>query len=67
MKYQDVYIKGYQNIPEAQAGLREYFDFYNMERRHQSLSYKTPWMIFSGIEKLELKNAPAQITKAGTC
>lgn len=67
VKYQDVYIKGYQNIPEAQAGLREYFDFYNMERRHQSLSYKTPWMIFSGIEKLELKNTPAQIIKADTC
>ena len=67
VKYQDVYIKGYQNIPEAQAGLGEYFDFYNMERRHQSLSYKTPWMIFSGIEKLELKNTPAQIIKAGTC
>lgn len=60
VKYQDVYIKGYQNIPEAQAGLREYFDFYNMERRHQSLSYKTPWGVFSGLEKIELKGAPAQ-------
>ena len=59
VKYQDVYIKGYQNIPEAQAGLREYFDFYNMERRHQSLSYKTPWGVFSGLEKVEVKGAPA--------
>lgn len=59
VKYQDVYLKGYQNIPEAQEGLREYFDFYNMERRHQSLSYKTPWMVFSGLEKVEIKNAPA--------
>jgi len=62
VKYQDVYIKGYQSIPEAQAGLHEYFDFYNMERRHQSLSYKTPWGVFSGLEKaekVEVKNAPA--------
>ncbi len=59
VKYQDVYIKGYQNIPEAEAGLREYFDFYNMERRHQSLGYKTPWGVFSGLEKIEIKNAPA--------
>ncbi len=62
VKYQNVYIKGYQNIPEAQAGLREYFDFYNMERRHQSLSYKTPWGVFSGLEKaekIEVKNAPS--------
>jgi putative transposase len=58
VKYQNVYIKGYQNIPEAQAGLREYFDFYNMERRHQSLSYKTPWGVFSGLEKIAVKNAP---------
>lgn len=60
VKYQDVYLKGYQTIPEAQAGLREYFDFYNMERRHQSLSYKTPWGVFSGLEKIELKGVPAQ-------
>lgn len=67
VKYQDVYIKGYQNIPEAQAGLREYFDFYNMERRHQSLSYKTPWMIFSGLEKLDSKDAPVKTINAGIC
>ena len=58
VKYQNVYIKGYQNIPEAQAGLREFFDFYNMERRHQSLRYKTPWGVFSGLEKNEVKVAP---------
>jgi len=61
VKYQDVYIKGYQTIPEVQAGLLEYFDFYNMERRHQSLSYKTPWGVFSGLEKREVKNVPARI------
>lgn len=67
VKYQDVYIKGYQNIPEAEAGLREYFDFYNMERRHQSLGYKTPWMIFSGLERLDSKDAPDQIIETGAC
>ena len=60
VKYQNVYIKGYQNIPEAQAGLHEYFDFYNMERRHQALSYKTPWGVFSGLEKIEVKGAPVR-------
>lgn len=60
VKYQNVYLKGYQTIPEAQDGLQEYFDFYNMERRHQSLSYKTPWNIFSGLEKIDLKGATAQ-------
>src|SRR5271154_4147388 len=27
VKYEDVYIKGYQTIPEAQEGLKDYFDY----------------------------------------
>ncbi len=50
VKYEDVYIKGYQTIPEAHEGLKEYFDYYNMERRHSSLEHKTPWLVFSGLE-----------------
>jgi putative transposase len=42
VKYEEVYIKGYGTLPEARAGLREYFLFYNEERLHQSLGYKTP-------------------------
>jgi putative transposase len=53
VKYEDVYLKGYQTIPEAQAGLRDYFDYYNMQRRHSSLEHKTPWMIFSGLETID--------------
>ena len=49
VKYENVYLQGYQTIPEAQIGLREYFDFYNMERGHQSLGYKTPWGMYSGL------------------
>jgi len=55
VKYEDVYLKGYQTIPDAQAGLRDYFDYYNMQRRHSSLEYKTPWMIFSGLEMIDLQ------------
>ncbi len=50
VKYENVYLKGYETIPEAQAGLKEYFDFYNTERHHQSLGYKTPWVVYSGLE-----------------
>ena len=59
VKYENVYLKGYQTIPEAEAGLREYFDFYNMERSHQSLDYSTPWQIFSGLEMTGSKAAVA--------
>lgn len=60
VKYEDVYIKGYQTIPEIQAGLKDYFDYYNMERRHSSLKYNTPWTIFSGLEMIASKVAIPQ-------
>ena len=50
VKYENVYLKGYETIPEAEAGLKEYFNFYNTERHHQSLGYKTPWLVYSGLE-----------------
>jgi putative transposase len=60
VKYEDVYLKGYQTIPDAQTGLRDYFDYYNMQRRHSSLEHKTPWMIFSGLETINLQAGLAQ-------
>jgi putative transposase len=46
VKYENVYLRDYQNIDEAQYGLSEYFKFYNTERIHQSLDYKTPEQIY---------------------
>ena len=60
VKYENVYLQGYQTIPEAQIGLREYFDFYNMERGHQSLGYKTPWGMYSGFAIVESRGVVAQ-------
>jgi putative transposase len=42
VKYEDVYLKGYATIDEVRDGLTEYFRFYNTERPHQSLGYRTP-------------------------
>jgi putative transposase len=42
VKYEDIYIKGYETVPGLSAGLGEYFPFYNEERQHQSLGYQTP-------------------------
>ncbi len=52
VKYQDVYIKGYQTMSEAQQGLEAFFDYYNHDRLHQSLGYKRPWDIYAGNLKL---------------
>jgi putative transposase len=48
LKYQDIYIKDYQNIMELSVGLDDYFQFYNNERPHQSLENKTPAMVYFG-------------------
>lgn len=42
VKYEEVYIKDYLSVKEAVKGLQQYFYFYNNERPHQSLKYKTP-------------------------
>lgn len=42
VKYEDVYIKRYEDGPEAYRGISLYMVFYNNNRPHQSLDYKTP-------------------------
>jgi putative transposase len=42
VKYEDIYLKDYGTVPELDAGLADYFRFYNHERLHQSLDYRTP-------------------------
>ena len=46
VKYEDVYIRDYETAPQAIAGLGRYFKFYNGERLHQSLDYKTPEAVY---------------------
>lgn len=42
VKYEEVYLREYENVREAAKGLGQYFRFYNMERPHQALNYMTP-------------------------
>jgi putative transposase len=46
IKYEEVYLKAYQNGSEARAGIGAYLDFYNRERPHQALGYWTPGEVF---------------------
>jgi putative transposase len=46
VKYEDVYLKGYESVPALESGLRAYFGFYNTERLHQSLGYRTPAQVY---------------------
>lgn len=42
VKYEEVYPKNYENGREAHDNLASYLTFYNNERLHQSLQYRTP-------------------------
>lgn len=42
LKYEEVYLKDYASVREARAGIEKYFHFYNQDRLHQSLEYRTP-------------------------
>lgn len=42
LKYEDIYIKEYETVKELFTGLKNYFNFYNNKRIHQSLGYRTP-------------------------
>jgi putative transposase len=46
VKYEEVYLKDYRYAPDAITGLGTYFEFYNRERLHQSLDYKTPEAVY---------------------
>jgi len=48
IKQEDVYIKGYNDLWEAEEGLAEYIEFYNCERRHKSLDRRTPEEAYRG-------------------
>ena len=42
VKYEEVYLKDYPDVAAARQGLRQYLAFYNTERFHQALEYRTP-------------------------
>jgi len=47
VKYEEVYLKAYQDGRDARSSLANYFHFYNVERPHQSLGYRTPAEVFA--------------------
>jgi putative transposase len=42
VKYEEVYLKAYEDVPAARASLGRYLDFYNKRRPHSSLDRRTP-------------------------
>jgi putative transposase len=46
VKYEEVYLNEYGTPRDAERGLRRYFEFYNRERLHQALKYRTPAEVY---------------------
>jgi putative transposase len=46
LKYEEVYLNAYASVAEAKAGIGAWLEFYNEERQHQSLRYRTPRQIY---------------------
>jgi putative transposase len=46
LKYEEVYLNAYASVAEAKTGIGAWLDFYNEERQHQSLGYRTPRQIY---------------------
>ena len=42
VKYEEVYLKAYEDVPEARAGIGGYITFYNERRPHTALDRRTP-------------------------
>jgi putative transposase len=58
LKYEDAYLKDYESPRAARVGLGEYFQFYNYERPHQALGYRTPAELYWG--KVDNQNGRAR-------
>jgi putative transposase len=50
VKWEEIYLKDYQDVPDAIDNLACYFPFYNTERPHQALDYQTPEAVFYGLK-----------------
>jgi putative transposase len=47
VKYENIYLRGYETAAELELGLAAYFEFYRYERLHMALDYQTPWEVYS--------------------
>lgn len=54
VKYEEVYLKAYENGLQARTSLEEYFQYYNQERRHQGLDRLTPDQVYYENQPQEL-------------
>lgn len=53
IKYEEVYLRAYENVPQARASISKYLGFYNTKRPHSSLDRQTPdQAYFNGLQPI---------------
>jgi putative transposase len=65
VKYEEVYLKDYEGVREAREELGGYFEFYNGNRPHQALGYRTPREVHSGEERRRKDGEGSAVTRFG--
>ncbi len=65
LKYEEVYLHSYTSVREARQGINRYMEFYNHERVHQALAYRTPVEVYRDINNVT-EQAPKE-EKKGAC
>jgi putative transposase len=64
LKYEEVFIKAYGSVIEARRGIGGWLSFYNDERPHQALGYRTPRAVFAGEACEHVDNPSASLGDA---
>ena len=63
LKYEEVFIKVYGSAREARLGIGGWLAFYNDDRPHQALDYRTPRAVFEDAARNHVDNAPAALPR----
>jgi len=66
VKYEEVYLKAYQDGIEAKIGIGDYFRFYNTQRPHQALGYRTPAEAYASIPMEATQGGVVESSTPGT-
>lgn len=57
VKYEEVYLKEYTTGADCYQGLGNYFEYYDRQRRHQSLDRRTPWEVYRPKRSKRMKSS----------
>ena len=62
LKYEEVYLKAYTDGREARSQIGEYFRFYNIQRPHQALEYRTPAEVYTSEREADMVHSQGTLT-----